>query len=406
MKKLVLFGAGKIGRSFIGQLFSASGYEIVFVDVFEPVIHELNRRHQYDVIIKSNQPDEVIRVKNVCGILGTEMDKVAEQLSECDIAAVCVGQKGLPGVIPVLAKGLMLRMKKGKPPLDIILAENMRDADQYVRNLLRLATGNGFKIDKLAGLVETSIGKMVPIMPQEEQKKDILRVYAESYNTLILDKKGFKNPIPQVKGLAPKENMKAWVDRKSYIHNFGHAAAAYAGFLVDPSVTFLADVLKIEAVKKFSRNAMIQSAGILMKKYPGEFTHDDLIAHIDDLLKRFENRALGDTVFRVGCDLKRKLNKNDRILSPLRDGIRLKSPVKPILQTFAYALCFRGRDEYGQMFPDDVDFKDALENKGLAHILVHICGLNPDQDRKVIERILSASWNDSPLKLTLGRMYR
>ena len=42
--KLVLFGAGKIGRSFIGQLFSRGGYEVVFIDVFKPVIDELNLR--------------------------------------------------------------------------------------------------------------------------------------------------------------------------------------------------------------------------------------------------------------------------------------------------------------------------------------------------------------------------
>ena len=32
-KKMVQFGAGNIGRSFIGQLFSRSGYEVVFVDI-------------------------------------------------------------------------------------------------------------------------------------------------------------------------------------------------------------------------------------------------------------------------------------------------------------------------------------------------------------------------------------
>ena len=31
-KKILIFGAGKIGRSFIGQLFSRAGYELVFID--------------------------------------------------------------------------------------------------------------------------------------------------------------------------------------------------------------------------------------------------------------------------------------------------------------------------------------------------------------------------------------
>jgi mannitol-1-phosphate 5-dehydrogenase len=94
MKKLVLFGAGKIGRSFIGQLFATSGFEVVFVDIFEPVINELNRLNEYKVVIKSSQPDKIINVKNVRGISGGDPDNVAEELADCDIAAVSVGQKG------------------------------------------------------------------------------------------------------------------------------------------------------------------------------------------------------------------------------------------------------------------------------------------------------------------------
>lgn len=390
MKKLVLFGAGKIGRSFIGQLFATSGFEVVFIDISESVIRELNRVNEYKVVIKSSQPDVIINVSNVRGVLGSEIEKVAEELSVCDIAAISVGQKGLPQVIKTLAKGLILRQKKfGRKPLDIILAENMHNADKYVKNILCSIVGSDYPVDDLVGLIETSIGKMVPIMPQEEQEKDKLMVYAEPYNTLILDKKAFKNPIPDVKGLAPKDNMKAWVDRKSHIHNFGHAAAAYTGFLADPSVEYLADTLKIPAVKKFTRSAMMQSADVLMRKYPGEFTSAKLTNHIDDLLNRFENHALGDTVFRVGCDLKRKLHRDDRILSPLIDGTQTRSPVDKIVLTFIYGLRFRAKDENGNMFPGDMEFSKILDNNGLAYILSDLCSLSPDADRKVFNLILS-----------------
>jgi mannitol-1-phosphate 5-dehydrogenase len=406
MKKLVLFGAGKIGRSFIGQLFASSGFEVVFVDIYEPVIRALNHRKGYTVVIKSALPDEMIYVNNVRGVLGNDEAKVAEELSDCDIAAISVGLKGFAKAITTVAKGLILRKKKfGNKPLDIILSENMRNADLYAKDILRNVLDNDYPIDELVGLIETSIGKMVPIIPQEELEKDQLLVYAEPYNTLILDEKAFINPIPEVKGLAPKENIKAWVDRKSYIHNFGHATAAYAGFMVDPSVQYLADVLKIPSVKKFTRSAMLQSAEILMKKYPGEFTFSELTDHIDDLLHRFENRALGDKVFRVGCDLKRKLHRNDRILSPLIDGIQTKMPVNKILLTFAYGLCFRAEDENGNMFPGDLEFTRKLQEKGLSYILCNLCGLNPADDYKIINKILSSSWKVTPLRLTLGQVF-
>jgi mannitol-1-phosphate 5-dehydrogenase len=391
MKKLVLFGAGKIGRSFIGQLFSKAGYEVVFIDISETVINELNHRKEYQVVIKSDRPDSVIQINNVRGVLATDSSKVASEVSEADIACISVGQRGLPGAISNLARGLELRRRKyGNLPLDVILAENMHNADEYVGEILGGVMEPGYPVSSLVGLIETSIGKMVPIMPLEVQQKDPLIVYAEPFNTLILDKKAFKNPVPDVKGLAPKENMKAWVDRKSHIHNFGHVAAAFRGFRVYPEIKLLADLLEIKSLKEFTRNSMLQSADILMKKYQGEFTRADLTEHIDDLLNRFCNRSLGDTVFRVGCDLKRKLYRSDRVLGPLIDGIRLNSPVSFILETFINGLEFAATDETGNQFPGDVEFSETLKSNSLENVLYNLCGLDRDKDRDIAEKILEA----------------
>jgi mannitol-1-phosphate 5-dehydrogenase len=399
MKKLVLFGAGKIGRSFIGQLFATSGFEVVFIDISESLIREMNRLHEYKVVIKSSQPDEIINVSNVRGIIGSEVEKIAGELSVCDIAAVSVGQKNLPQVINTIAKGLILRKAKfGKKPLDIILAENMHNADIFVRDILLRLTGPDYPADELVGLIETSIGKMVPIMPQADHEKDPLLVYAEPFNTLILDKKAFKNPIPDVKGLAPKENMKAWVDRKSHIHNLGHAAAAYAGFKADPAAIYMSDILKIDPVRQFARNVMLQSADVLIRKYPGEFTIPELTEHIDDLLYRFENKALGDTVFRVGCDLKRKLNRDDRILCPITDGIQTNSPVDKMIQTFVYGLQFRAKDESGRLLPGDLEFSRILNEKGLEYVLISLCGLNPAIDNEVMALIRSCFYESELIR--------
>ncbi|MBA7563374.1 Mannitol-1-phosphate 5-dehydrogenase [subsurface metagenome] len=42
-KKMIQFGAGNIGRSFIGQLFSRSGYEVVFVDINKKLNNKIKR---------------------------------------------------------------------------------------------------------------------------------------------------------------------------------------------------------------------------------------------------------------------------------------------------------------------------------------------------------------------------
>jgi len=374
-QKLVLFGAGKIGRSFIAQVFSRAGHEVVFVDIDQSLLNHLNRTREYRVIIKGPERDETILVTNARGIHLNDTESVIAELADASIAALSVGQKGLPATLPLIARALVLRRQThGAWPLDIIIAENLRNADQFILAELKCLLPEDYPVEALVGLVETSIGKMVPIMSQSDLDENPLQVFAEPYNLLIVAKHGFKNPIPEVNDLAPKDNIKAWVDRKLFIHNLGHATAAYLGFLDNSKSVFIYEALSDPAVLESTRQTMLQSADILMALYPGEFTPAQLEAHIDDLLARFRNRALGDTLFRVGCDLFRKLSPEDRLAGPIHAAIRLNKPFDLIRNALIAGISFRARDESGHcLASDDAFAKEA--NKGVKHILQNICKL-------------------------------
>ncbi len=386
MKKLVLFGAGNIGRSFIGQLFSGSGYEVVFVDIVEPIIDALNKRKSYNVIIKTDM-EEIISVDHVRGVLALDKEKVIEEINTADIIASCVGNNALPHIIPLIAKGLIKRYERDKNlPLDIILALNMRDAAEYFEKELSKIIGNDYPLNKIVGLVETSIGKMVPIMTKEDMEADILQIFAEPYNNLILDKKAFKNPIPDVKGLSPKDNMKAWVDRKLFIHNLGHAAITYLGHLYDRRFIYLHEALAVNKLYDQTRKTMVQAAEILMKEYPDEFTIRDLEVHIDDLLKRFRNKALGDTIYRVGRDLLRKLGPEDRLVGAIKMGLMHNMNVDMILYALVCSFYFRAVDESGDMFDRDIEFVEKYFKNGIEHILINVCGFSRDKHKNIISK--------------------
>ena len=66
--------------------------------------------------------------------------------------------------------------------------------------------------------------------------------------------------------------MKAWVDRKLFIHNLGHSAAAYLGYVHNPGFIYLYEALAVPELYKDVRETMLQAADILLNKYPGEFT--------------------------------------------------------------------------------------------------------------------------------------
>jgi mannitol-1-phosphate 5-dehydrogenase len=226
---------------------------------------------------------------------------------------------------------------------------------------------------------------MVPIMSEEERASDPLLVYAEAYNTLILDKKGFRGPIPDVPELDLKENMKPYVDRKLFIHNMGHAVLGYTSHVFYPQYRYVWEAAENDKLFNVTRNAMWESGEALVSRYPEEFSNRSIGEYIDDLLIRFKNRALGDTIFRVGRDLYRKLGPDDRLIGSIK--LCIEQGVKPIniaLGT-ASALFFMGVDDEGNMFPQDRVFHDKELSKGVEHVLSSVCKLG---DRGVKSLIL------------------
>jgi len=385
-RKIVIFGAGKIGRSFIGQLFGRGGYSVVFVDVDPVIVDLLNTRKSYRVIIKGDT-DQEITVSNVQAVPGRDPGKVAEAVSTAGILAVSVGKYALEKVIPVIATGLKIRYQNEPGfPLDIIIAENMRDAADFMKEQLKANLPGDYPLDTHVGLVETSIGKMVPIMTSAELEKDPLMVFAEPYNTLILDRKGFKSPIPDIKGLAPKENIRAWVDRKAFIHNLGHATAAYFGYHKHPEAVYMFEILEDKEVYDFTREVMVQSAVTLNKAYPDDYSFDDLLEHIDDLLTRFRNKALKDTIYRVGSDLTRKLSFDDRFMGALLLADLMGTPGDKILRAMSYGLFFDSRDETGNAFPADIKFLQSIRNDFVLTFIESL-GFDPVNDLQIMTKL-------------------
>jgi len=391
LKKLIQIGAGNIGRSFIGERFSSAGYEVVFVDVDHEVVEALNERGAYRVVIKHNEgADEILEVSGVRAVDGRDMEAVRDELVDADCIATSVGMSALPKVAPMVAAGIRLRAETGAPPIDVILAENIRDSAALFRGYLDeiLASDPPEVLDYLeqsVGLVETSIGKMVPIMTDDDRAADPLWVFAEPYNSLIVDGTAFRGELPAIDTLKPGSSITAYVDRKLFVHNLGHAATAYLGYLAHPNTEYLYELLEEKGIRESVRAAMQQSADALHAAYTTVLLRDELGGHIDDLLYRFTNRSLKDTVYRVGRDLQRKLGRNDRIVGAALLSARHGLPINRIADVAAAAIRFRATDEHGSLFADDAEFVRRYDND-LESILCDVCDLSEatsEEDRIV-----------------------
>ena len=363
--KAVMYGGGNIGRGFIGQLLSQSGYEVTFVDVVDAVVDTLNRDHKYQVRILSNEGHKDVDVNNVSAVNGKNVEAVADAIANADIMATAVGARILPFIVPNIVAGLRKRWAMGKASLNIIICENLMDANKVLEGMLKEQLTDEEKVtfDETVGLVEASIGRMVPVQTEEMKDGDPMRVCVESYGFLPVDKAAFKGEIPQITNMIPFEPFDFYIKRKLYIHNLGHAICAYLGDLL--GLSYIYEAIDVADIRVIVQNAMLESAMALSKTYGVQL--NQIICHIDDLLYRFTNQALKDTCARVGGDPSRKLSAQDRLIGSSK--LVLKSGDMPAyIAIGAAAGLKRLLDEQGMEHNIKNAGKVLLETSGLTEV--------------------------------------
>jgi len=124
-----------------------------------------------------------------------------------------------------------------------------------------------------------------------------------------------------------------------------------------------------------------------MAEYPDEFTFQDLNDHIEDLISRFQNKSLGDTVFRVGRDLYRKLGPQDRLVGAIRMAMKHGLKFDYILRAIIYGFNFKATDELGNLYITDDQFHKNAKKLDNNSLLEQICGFDKDKDIAVFEFI-------------------
>ena len=386
MPSYVHFGAGNIGRALAGPVFSRAGYRVAFVDAVPEIARALHERGAYRVVVKDTLPagaPDSFMVSNVDGIDACDAGAVRDAVAHADLIGTAVGAAHLPGVLAAIASGLPLRDGR---PVSLLFCENLHGLSAMAREVLSRNLPHGFPLAEQVGLVETSIGKMVPLMPAEARRRDPLEVWGEAYNAIIADRGGFVGDVPDgIEGLQLKDCFQAYVERKLYIHNLGHAACACHGFLRGHAL--ICDAVADEVVLAETRAVMAESARALIRRYPAEFNGANQREHVEDLLRRFGNRALGDTVFRVGRDLPRKLAPGDRFIGGLRLAQAEGGDIAPVCRAIAAALRFAATDEAGLPFPADAAFRERIAREGAAAVLCAHCGLDPARDVDVLRLI-------------------
>ncbi len=379
-KKAVIYGAGNIGRGFIGQLLSKSGYNIIFIDIDSELINKLNTDHCYPVRVVTEGEYEEETVRNVRGVLADNEKKAVKEIADADLMATAVGVKALPYIVKTLVKGFSKRWDNGNyQPLNIIICENLIDADQYLEDLIKeeLTTEQLPHFQETVGLVKASIGRMVPNMTAEMKDGNPLRVWVEPYNKLPVDEKGFKGDLPEIKNMIPYTPFSFYIQRKLFMHNMAHAVTAYLGNL--KGYTYIWEAIKDCEIKYIVMKALQEAALSLSNKH--EVSIKKLLNYGDNLIYRFSNKLLGDTISRVGRDPARKLSEKDRLVGAAKLCLNQEVDPKYITVSIAAGYLFTFKEDNSA-----VEIQKQIKEKGIKETIKHYSEINnPEFLEKIIK---------------------
>ncbi|HCR2984251.1 TPA: mannitol-1-phosphate 5-dehydrogenase [Serratia marcescens] len=366
--KALHFGAGNIGRGFIGKLLADAGIEVTFADVNQTVLDLLNSRKSYSVHVVGEQ-ERVERVNNVSAV-NSGSEAAAVLIAEADLVTTAVGPQILAKIAGTIAKGLVLRHQQGNTqPLNIIACENMvRGTSQLKQHVFAaLPQDEQAWVEQHVGFVDSAVDRIVP----PADSSDPLEVTVETFSEWIVDQTQFKGQPPAIAGMELTDNLMAFVERKLFTLNTGHAITAYLGQRA--GLQTIRDAILDPAIRRVVKGAMEESGAVLIKRYG--FDADKHAAYINKILGRFENPYLHDDVERVGRQPLRKLSAGDRLIKPLLGTLEYGLPHANLIQGIAAAMSYRSEQD-----PQAQELAELLNTLGPKAALAQISGLPAESE--------------------------
>ncbi|MTT32568.1 mannitol-1-phosphate 5-dehydrogenase [Terrilactibacillus sp. BCM23-1] len=366
MQKVVHFGAGNIGRGFIGALFSESGYEVIFVDIADDIINALNIEGQYNVYTAS-EPQEMMTIQNVSGLNSLKSeDKVIKAIKEAKFITTAIGPSILPHIAPLIAKGLSERIKETKEKVYVIACENQISATDILKSYIDKQLDPSV-VNEMIGSVyflNSAVDRIVPI----QHNKEILDVLVESYHEWVVES---AENIPKVAGMKIVPNLAPYIERKLFTVNTGHAVSAYFGFLSGKST--IDETLNDPAIYKMVKETVEETGNYLIKRY--KFDPSEHKAYIEKILQRFQNTYLKDDVKRVGRSPIRKLGPEDRLIKPAKEAQKWGLPYTCLANSIAACLRFDVSTD-----KESVELQRLIRDEGIDYVLKTICQLDLEDD--------------------------
>ena len=370
--KALHFGAGKIGRGFIGAVLAEAGYEVVFIDAQQWLVEALNHQGRYNIHLISNQPITQ-RIEGISALVASD-DSVAENFIDADLVTTAVSMSRLADVAPIVARGIERRCRAGvTAPINIICCENGIRATSHLRTLVYALLDSAALsyADKFVGFVDCGVDRIVPIVTLEQP----LDVAVEPYFEWCIDRTAIKGTLPELHAAHFVDNIDAYISRKLFTLNTAHCTTAYLGAM--KGYKYIHEAVCDNQIREVVIGVMCESGAALVRKF--DLQPEEQQCYSEQILQRFANQHLADTVSRVSRDPMRKLSPGLYFSHPISMALQFGVEVDHLATAVAAALKYRNSDDL-----QSLTIGEMITQMGVKNTVQEVCKI---ENSVVLERV-------------------
>lgn len=369
--KAVHFGAGNIGRGFIGEILAKNGYEITFVDINETIIEALKQRQSYTIEL-ADESKEQMTIQKVTGLNNaTQPEDVVLAIAQADLVTTAIGPNILPRIAPLIAQGIQQRQKQNnQQPLDVIACENMIGGSTFLGEEVKKHTTDLAFLQQKIGFPDAAVDRIVP----EQRHADPLFVQVEPFSEWVVQAAGCKSAI-RLNGVNYVENLEPYIERKLFSVNTGHATVAYTGALqgYDTIDEAMQDYLVVAQL----RSVLQETGRLLVEKWGFDETEHQ--AYIQKIIQRFQNKYISDAIRRVARTPLRKLGAQERFIRPILELEKFKIMPFHLIETIGMIFNY-----YDPTDEQSRQLYEMLSQKGTEKTIAEVTGIS---DKQLLQQI-------------------
>ncbi|MGB3634908.1 MAG: mannitol-1-phosphate 5-dehydrogenase [Rubrobacteraceae bacterium] len=370
----VHFGAGNIGRGFIGQVLNQAGYETTFVDIQENIVEALKKEQHYDVIL-ADESEEHFTVDKVTALHSRDdSDAVVEKLAGADLITTAVGPNVLPIISELLAEGLTARTREGGSPVNVIACENMVGGSEALHGYVmqHIDSENTSVVEDVASFPNAAVDRIVP-----EQSTEGLDVTVEPFYEWVVDESQVTGEKPDVDGITYVEDLSPYIERKLFTVNTGHSAVAYLGYA--QGLPTIAEAVEDEWVLETVSGVLDETGRLLVEKHG--FDEEEHAKYKQKILSRFSNPYISDEVTRVARTPIRKLGREERLVSPALQLLERGHEPAHLAEVMAAVLRYDDPND-----GEAVELQEMIRDRGERAALSQCAEV--DEDHPLVELVL------------------